>query len=145
MSIIDRLIEIYEHEDWHMRRLNYDELRIYYRNMLAQGRIILVMEEDTILGVCEFARLNLSQLGYVMLSDSITPDIHDERGSIVYVISLYIDPECRGVGMVNYFRKELERLNPEAAFFTGETQGKHKKVWHIYKRSHKGAAKHGQG
>lgn len=133
--MIEQLIDIYHREHWHETRMSDEETRYYYETMLKRGQILTYVENGEILGVCEYAKLNLAQLGYVMISDTINPDIHDDNGMVIYITSLYVKPECRGIGMVSYFKSELEKLHPAVNYFTGETQGKNRKVWHIYKRS----------
>lgn len=140
MGVLDQLVEFYHREEWHATRISDDEARAYYMRLFQTGRIITCMEGDLLLGYVEFTRVNLTQLGYLMLADTIDTDIYDPKGHVVYVSGLYIPEQFRSVGVIQHLKREIIAANPDAQFLVGETQGRHRKSWAVY-RINKGKGK----
>lgn len=133
-SVLDQLVELYEDEPWHSTRISPSQAMQYYSRMLAEDRIITCIDgEGTVLGYVEYCRVNLGMLGYLVVANEITPDFHDPNGTIIYVSGLYIIQNYRQFGIIQYLKKELLRKNPDADYLTGETQGKHRKHWAVYR------------
>ena len=139
MNIVDELVSLYRQEKWHKIRMSNREASIYYQDLLERGRILYIPQGDEILGYVYFSKINLTQLGYLVLADTISPDIYDENGTILYVSSLFVVPKYRHLGITRKLRKLLIEKNPDCDFLTGETQGKHRKSWAVYKLKKEGA------
>lgn len=144
MTILDQLVDFYNrHESFHKARLSDSNIRDYFLAMGHGGRLIVCVDGEKLLGYCDFSRLNFSQLGYVVLSDIASPEINDSYGSIVFVNTVCVAPEARGLGVVKYLHKELINRNPDASYIVGKRQGKRYKPIVIFKRGKNKVVEHG--
>lgn len=143
MSLINSLIEFYHKESWHKERLSDYEIGNYYREMIAEDRIIPCIDGGKLLGYCEWTRINLAQLGYIAVTGIIRPDLWDQNGLIAYVSNMYIDEPYRKVGIVQYFKKKLIELNPKAIYIAGCESAKRHRPLAIFKVRKKGALIYG--
>lgn len=138
MTTLDQLVHFYkQYEGFHKNKLEDNNIRLYFAAMLKEGRLITCEDEGTVLGYCDYARVNYAQFACIILSDIVSPEIDDPEGKIVHVHTVVVAPQFRGVGVVEFLKKELIRRNPEASYIVGRRQGKRYKPIVIFKGRNK--------
>ena len=96
MVIIEQLIDIYQnHENWHRKKLSYDDSKEYFIRLLSSGNIIIFMYGDKLCGYVEFWRITPEQFRKILDRDFYVFEENITDGSICYISALFVHDKHR--------------------------------------------------
>lgn len=109
-----------KNEDWHDKKLPYEEAMKYHQSLMDSGNIIAVIQDGELLGYVEFLRINFEQFGkmvchapFFILDENITD------GNICVVHNVWIRKDCRRGPVFFYLRDKFYEINHTCEYYAG--------------------------
>ena len=136
MTLIEQLNDVYYKEEWwQSHKETWCGITNYHQAMLDKGNLIVYVEDEKLLGYCEFWRINFEQFGRLVChEDFIAPFEDTTSGKICYLANTWIDPLHRRTNVYKELRNRFFKLNYHCDYFTGETKRKRTQLISVFKR-----------
>lgn len=136
-TIVQQLNDIYNKEEWWLPHTETPAgITNYHQAMLDKGNIICYVDNGSILGYCEFWRIDFTQFGRLICGDRfIAPFENTTDGNICYVANVWIQKEHRQGKVFNDLMKRFFRLNYHCDYFVGEALRKKTAPIKVFKKS----------
>lgn len=135
-SLINQLVSIYlEEENWHRKKLDREEAKLYFAHLLSKGNIITVEHNNVLCGYLEFWRLTYEQFGRVLCQPLSAMQEDVQTGYISYLANIYIKPEYRDSQVFNRLRDRFFEANASCTYFVGEERSKRNGAIKVFNRS----------
>lgn len=126
MNIIEQLNKVYyDCEWWQDERLSELEITRYHNAMIAHGRLMVLDEDQELIGYVESWRLIFEQFGRIICNVPFSPLEEDvTKGPIAYLANTWIKKEKRGKKNIMLLKSLFLEQNKDAEFFVGEAKRK---------------------
>lgn len=128
-SIIEQLIDIYQnHENWHRKKLSYDDSKEYFIRLLSSGNIIIFMDDDDLCGYVEFWRITPEQFRKILDRDFYVFEENITDGSICYISALFVHDKHRKGITIKYLKQIFMNINRDCTYFIGHETNRNNRI-----------------